>query len=139
MKLAVLTLPALVILSGCGLFVSSEDTEYGAEPTTPAHCLTISDGAQTTLQRHLQGGTIIRDVAAVLSPVTGDGWFVAATLDVQGDEVTAIWYTVNDPTAEGDNAYMSVDAMAATISDFMRPTNATGTEDGADLARGCLQ
>lgn len=132
-----IALTAALILTGCsaGTNSSARDDEPQAPP---AHCLTLSEGALESLQRHLQGGTLILDIAAALSPTTGEAWFVAADVDSDGTKVRAIWYTMNDPTAEGENAYLSVNAMAATLSDYNRPTDATGTEDGAQLAEDCL-
>lgn len=136
------TAAALLLLTSC--FPTPRHTSE-PEPTEPvADCLTVSTEAQASLQKHLDAklpDQTINEAAAVLSPNATDdepAWFVAANVDSQGDNVTAIWFTVNDPTEPTENAFLSVDAMAEVISDYARPDGASIVMEGAQQAEACL-
>lgn len=136
---AVFTLPLLMLaLTGC--IRSAQPAPVEPDTADTAACLTLSAGASEALQHGLDEvwpNQSILNTAAIATP-DGDTWFVAATVDSQGDEVEAVWYTVNDPTEAGDNAYLSVDAVAETISYYARPDGASITMDGAQQALDCL-
>lgn len=106
-----------------------------AEPT-PDGCLTLSAGATTALQTGLDekgAGYTITNSAAIQD---GDSWWVAA--DLEGDPpVTAVWMTVNDPTADTDNAYISATELASLVSIYLMPEDLTGA-DPVEAARDCL-
>lgn len=130
-RVTALTLAAL-ILTGCA---SSTPT---VEPTTEPDddCLELSEDATAELQQGLDdkgAGYTIVDTAAIKG---GDTWWVAANLD--GDPaVTATWATVNDPTADGSNAYLSATELASLVSIFNMPDDLTGS-DPVNAAEACL-
>lgn len=133
-RIAALPLVAVLGLTGC----VSLDGPVVKNIDRPSNCLTIHPDAQASLQKHLDAKMTPQAILAIHALEADDGWYVAAHVDSQGDAVTAVWYTSNDPAAAGENAYVSVDAMAETISDYLRPTGAGIEIEGAQQAEACL-
>lgn len=134
-RIATLAAITLITLTGC-----SANHPAASTPTPDPSCLTLSEGSQSSLQHGLDQaipGQTIEQVYAYKSN-DSDGWFIAAQVNSEGDDVTATWYTAYDPTAPGENAYSSVDAMAEAISHYLRPVNASPTMPGAEAAHNCL-
>lgn len=130
------TAPLLIaafMLTGCVTITPQ------AQAPAPTDCLAIHPDAQASLQKHLDAKMTPQAILAIHALEADDGWYVAAQVDSQGDDVTAVWYTTSDPTAAGENAYVSVDAMAETISDYLRPTGASIAPEGAREAEACLK
>jgi hypothetical protein len=136
----------IVTLAGCraGSPPLPDEPDLSTYPPAPtAECLTISDGALASLNSHLQSGITVSHAAAVVLAPDDDNepeWFVGGVLEGAGlSGETAIWYTHNDPTAEGENAYNSVDALAAEFSDYLRPDGASRSMLNAADAAACVE
>lgn len=132
-RIAAATILAALALTGCAPLTPQ------AQPATSAACLEIHPDAEASLQKHLDAKMTPQRILEIRSVEADDGWYVAAHVDSQGDAVTAVWYTSNDPAAAGENAYVSVDAMAETISDYLRPVGASANMEGAQQAEACLR
>ena len=132
-------LGALAVVAGAIALLNMRPVNTPTPQTPQAQCLTVNADAKASLQRHLQGGTIIVNISAVLDPdalTVEPIWYVAATLDDQGTTRIGIWWTQNDPTEPGDNAYLAANATAEVMSDYM-PAPET-SDAGIDAAEDCL-
>lgn len=131
MRPTVLTLTTVLLLTGCA------STAPTAEPEDNADCLELSPGALNALQQGLDdkgAGYTITNTTAIKGDE--DSWWVAA--DLEGDPpVTAVWMTVNDPTADTDNAYISATELASLVSIYLMPEDLTGS-DHVEAAKDCL-
>lgn len=146
---------AAVALAGCIPLRSTTSTQPPAATAEPAPveveptptpvadlCLEISEGALASLNSHMLYDVVVTRAAAVVLQPDEDGkaeWFVAGEMNgpgVEGD--IGVWYTHNDPTAPGENAYNSVDALAATFSDYLQPEGARSGMLNSDDAIDCL-
>lgn len=141
-RAAVLSAVALIALSGCTTRVDGVQPAIPS-PTPDVACLELSAGAIQGLQDGLdkkQPNFTIGDTAAFASEQS-DGWFVAGVFTGPGieDGQAGVWYTIHDPTAEGENAYVSVDAFAKEFSWYLQPVDFSSALDGVDEVRSCLE
>lgn len=127
------SIAALLLLTGC-----APATTPTATPAEADNCLTVSSSALASLQRHLDAKMTSQQIIHSAAVESGEGWYLAARVDSQGDNVTAVWFTTSNPTVDEENAYVSVDAMAETISDYLRPTGFNVALPGAKQALACL-
>lgn len=137
MNRAALLLPILALtLTGC-LRAPAPVPEPAAAPEAEQSitCLTVHPDAITSLESHLNFDNYQVTTSAAIA--TADGWFIAATLEGDG-EATGTWYTRNDPTLPGENAFSSADDVAEFMTDYLRPTVWTETPQGGHDAKACL-
>lgn len=143
MRLPLIALAAAVLLlTGCSN--PPPAPADAIEPTEPTvECLTVTDGAINALQALAKENVTIERATAVTDKPEGP-WYVAAefTIDYGFDDIetdTATWITRQDPTTATDAAYLSVDAVAAVVTDYLREPGASASDPGAELAQDCLQ
>jgi hypothetical protein len=139
------TAPAIIasalFLAGCA--ATSAPTAAPTETPEPGStCLEVSAGAIAGLQWGLdqkQDNITIDSAAAVADP-DGDSWLVAAVMVGPGleDGQEAVWWTQQDPTTDGEFAYLSVDAYAAEFSGYLQPDGASSDHENAMEALGCV-
>jgi hypothetical protein len=130
------------------LVASKPEGQPESSPSTSAGCLVPSAGAIASLRETLDavngaGVVTIGRTAATVATERESAWFVGAEL--LGDGIpagsVAIWATRYDPTAEGENAYLSVNGFAELFSDYIRPTGTVTfslTEGGVREVEGCV-
>ena len=127
---ALAPLALALLLTGCAA------TTAPATEQPDDDCLELSNGALNALQDGLDdkgAGYTINHAAAIAD---GDSWWVAADLDGH-PPVQAVWMTVNDPTADGDNAYISATELASLVSIYLMPEDLSGA-DPVEAAKDCL-
>ena len=135
-KLAVLTLAALT-LTGCSSTATASPEEQ--EEAEASDCVTVSDGVATALANGIDQTSVTLDrFAAAPSPDTDGLWYIAAHWDDGELDGEATWATTQDPTGT-DAAFLSVDAVAETISIYNRLEGGTAAAPGAQAATACLQ
>ena len=137
---------AILLLAGCSSTspdIDPKDDEATPSATSEFPCLEVSDGALGGLQTLAKDNvTFLRAVAVTDNP---EGpWYVAAEFevdygfdDIQTD--TATWITQQDPTTATDAAYLSVDAVAAEVTEYVRQPGGSAADRGAELAQDCLE
>lgn len=143
MKRALVIAIAALVTVGCAQQPETSEPVVEPAPEPTVECLPVSPSAMADLQGGLDGkqpGYTLTDAAAVPSE-NADAWFVAGLFTGPGAEggQAAVWYTMYDPTIDEENAFVSVDAMAESFSDYLQPKNFSAALDGADQAKSCLE
>lgn len=130
---------AATLLAGCA---ASTSTAPEAVPVATAadKCLELNSASIDALNAGITDPAVkLGQYAAVPSPEGTDLWYVAATYTADDLSGEAVWITQYDPTNSDDNAYLSVDAVAETISSYNRLEGADITAPGAVEATNCLE
>lgn len=127
----------VAVLTGCAANTSTASSE----PTdAPDNCLELNTASIDALNAGITDPAVkLGQYAAVPSPEGTDLWYVAATYTADDLNGAAVWITQYDPTNSDDNAYLSVDAVAETISNYNRLEGADITAPGAVEATNCLE
>lgn len=136
-KLATATALLTVMLAGCTSTPTPAPTT--APEATNTDCIEVTEGVRGALQAGMDekgAGYTIDSIAAVEDDEAGS-WWVAA--EATGDpDVTAVWYTQQNPGTADDAAFLSATELASLISSYAMPEDLTGA-DPLEEAIDCLQ
>lgn len=126
---------AALLLAGCAS--TPDEPDATREPATaPDGCVEISQGAIDALQGGLDKAGAGYTIDTVGGIQNEEAWYVSA--HVLGDpDATATWMTVNDPSVDGENAFVSVTELASLVSYWAYPGDLSGS-DPVNAAEDCL-
>lgn len=142
--LPVVLIASTILLAGCIPSAPREDREKPS-PTVeqlPEKCLTPVEGVIETLQEDIAAtmpGAEFLGHGVIKSDSGDDFWYIAIKFrDPDEGRLTGTWGTRQDPTADGDIAYVAVDDMAPLVSTYKQPVVFQGTTSSLIGADDCI-
>lgn len=134
-------------LTGCfpSIRPSAEREPEVSTPTAealPEKCLTPVAGVVEKLQDDIAAtmpGAEFLGHGVVKSESGDDFWYIAIEFrDPEQGRLTGTWGTMQDPTINGDIAYVAVDDMAPLVSTYKQPVVFQGTTSSLIGADDCI-